>query len=126
MSACLDALSGAGYDGSDDGGIGDVGGSTILGIGGGGSGGGSDFYSGLVQSVTALGTGYLSRRLDIDLYGRAVQAQQPQPQLNTTQSQLLVGAGARGQPTMLNLNALMPFLLVGVAVFVIMKKKGGD
>ncbi|OWQ83839.1 hypothetical protein CDN99_25575 [Roseateles aquatilis] len=120
MSAFLDSLSGAGYDGSDDGGIGDVGGSgTILGIGGGSSGG---YFSGALQSLTALGTGYLSRRLDIDLYGRAVQAQQPQPQLGTTQNQVLVGAGARGQPTMLNLNALLPFLLVGAVVFFVAKK----
>lgn len=121
MSAFLDALSGAGYDGSDDGGIGDVGGSgTILGIGGGS--GGSDYFSGALQSLTALGAGYLSRRMDIDLYGRAVQAAQPQPQLNTTQGQLLVGAGARGQPTLLNLNALMPFILVAAVVLVVVKK----
>lgn len=123
MSAFLDALSGAGYDGTDDGGIGNVGGSgTILGIGGGS--GGTDYFSGVLQSITSLGTGYLSRRMDIDLYGRAVQAAQPQPQLGTTQGQLLVGAGARGQPTMLNLNALMPFLLVAAVVFVVVKKKG--
>jgi len=122
MSAFLDSLSGAGYDGTDDGGIGDTGSSTTLGIGS--SSGVGDFFSGAFQSLTALGTGYLSRRMDIDLYGRAVQAQQPQPQLGTTQGQILVGAGARGQPTMLNLSALLPFLMVGLVVFMVAKKAG--
>lgn len=138
MSAFLDALSGAGYDGSEDGGIGQVGSldnplTTAANAEAGGGGGG--YFSGLMQSVSALGTGYLQKRLDIDLYSRAVGAQ-PQPTLGTTQNGVLIRAAGvpqpggvsqiagRGGATLLNLNALLPYLLVAGAVFFIAKKAG--
>lgn len=139
MSAYLDSLSGAGYDGSEDGGIGQVGSAdnplTMAATAEAGGGGGG-YFSGLLQATTALGTGYIAKRLDIDLYSRAVGAQ-PQPQLGTTQNGVLIRAAGVPQPggisqvsgrsggaTLLNLNALMPYLLVGAAVFFIAKKAG--
>lgn len=132
MGAFLDSLSGAGYDGSEGGGIGDVGGGdNPLTVSATSDGGG--YFSGLMQSMTSLGTGYLAKRMDIDLYSRAVGAQ-AYPTLGTTQNGVLIrGAGVpqpggvtqvAGGSTLLNLNALMPYLLVAAAVFFIAKKAG--
>lgn len=134
MSAFLDSLSGAGYDGTEGGGIGDVGSAdNPLTTPATASSGG--YFSGLLQSATSLGTGYLAKRMDIDLYSRAVGAQ-AYPTLGTTQNGVLIrGAGVpqpggvtqvagRGGQTLLNLNALMPYLLVSGAVFLIAKKAG--
>jgi hypothetical protein len=135
MSAFWDSISGAGYDGTEDGGVGDVGSSDSPPIVGANSGGGGGFWSGALQAATTLGTGYLARRMDIDLYSRAVAAQ-PYPTLGTTQGPLFMGGAgvprpggvnlANGvrQPTLLNLNALMPFLLVGGVVWFIAARKG--
>lgn len=140
MSAFLDALSGAGYDGSEEGGLGQVGSGnvpiTMAATAEAGGGGGAGYFSGLLQSATALGTGYLAKRMDIDLYSRAAGAQ-AYPQLGTTQNGLLIRqagvpqsggvtqvAGRPAGATLLNLNALLPYLLVAGAVFFIAKRAG--
>lgn len=71
MSAYLDSFSGAGYDGSDVGGIGDVGTSYT---------GERPFSeSSAAQMAGSLAFGYLQRRLDIDLT-RRLQGDMPDPQ----------------------------------------------
>lgn len=123
MSAFLDAQTDGGYDGSLDGGIGDTASNWTY-----QASPEPSYFTGALQSLTSLGTGYLARRIDIDLYSRA---QQATPYMQGTQNQLLVsGAGVPrpggiqpvGAPTMLNLNALLPFLLVGGAVFLLARK----
>lgn len=121
MSAFLDALAGSGYDGSETGGIGSVGVAQTDANGGG-------YFSGIAQSMAAIGTGALSKWVDLELYQKAM-GMQPQPNLGTTQNGIFVRqaglptAGAVGAvqnqgATLLNLNALLPFVLVGVAVYV--------
>lgn len=83
MGARLDYLSGAGY-GSEAGTTGDVDGRDAVSDTGGGYFTAGSYGSGLLQSITALGTGYLSRRLDIDL-ARRVEGMQPEVRLPTTQ-----------------------------------------
>lgn len=131
MSAFLDSLSGAGYDGSEDGGIGDVGSADNPTTTSQTSAGGG-YFSGFLQSMTSLGTGYLAKRMDIDLYSR-FQGAQPYPQLGTTQGPLILGGAGvprpggvqmQRQPTLLNLNALMPYLLIAGVVFVIARRAG--
>lgn len=127
MSGYLDALSGAGFDGSESGGIGAVGAMATDASGGG-------YFSGVAQSMAAIGTGALSKWVDLELYRKA-QGMQPMPVLGTTQNGVLIrNAGlpvsgnvgvvqnGTGGQTMLNLNALMPFLLVAAAVFFVAKK----
>lgn len=117
MSAFLDSLSGAGYDGSEAGGIGDVAAGGAVDSNGGG------YFSGALQSLTALGTGYLSRRMDIDLTQR-LYSSMPQPALYGTQGRVLA-VGANGAPlaastaqgTMLNINAMLPYLLIAGVIF---------
>lgn len=130
MSGFWDSYSGAGYDGTEDGGIGDVGASSTPSTGAATTDAGSGWWSGTLQSLTALGTGYLAKSLDIDLYRKA-QAATPYPGLGTTQGQIILGGagvprsgGLTGQqqPTLLNLNALMPYLLIAGVVFFIARK----
>ncbi len=131
MGAFWDSISGAGYDGTEDGGVGDVGSGNSPQVISASSDGGGGFWSGALQVATTLGTGYLAKRMDIDLYSRA-QAAQPYPVLGTTQGPLFMGGAgvprpggvSLGQrpPTLLNLNALLPFLLVGGVVFMLAKK----
>lgn len=131
MGALLDSLSGAGYDGSEEGGVGDVGdGNSPLNISNTSPAQGGGFMSGLFQTATALGSGYVARRMDIDLYTRA-QGAMPYPgQTGTAPGILMGGKGVPGPggtmqtPTLLNLSALMPFLLVGAVVFFVARKAG--
>lgn len=117
MSAFLDSLSGAGYDGTEAGGVGDVAALGAVEANGGG------YFSGALQSLSALGTGYLSRRMDIDLTQR-LYSSMPQPQIYGTQGRVLA-VGANGAPlaattqqgTMLNINALLPYLLIAGAIY---------
>lgn len=125
MSALLDSLTPGGYDGSADGGIGDSSGSYFT--YGGNSSGGGDYFSGLLQNLTALGTGVISRYADIELAKKAI-GTMPYPGLGTTQNPI-GGYGQVGrnpvtgqQYATLNLSAMMPILLVGLAVFFIAKK----
>ncbi|MDN3544657.1 hypothetical protein QWZ02_09375 [Kinneretia asaccharophila] len=134
MGAFWDSISGAGYDGTEDGGVGDVGANDSPQVIAARSDGSGGFWSGALQVATTLGTGYLAKRMDIDLYSRA-QAAQPYPTLGSTQGPLFMGGagvprpggvslGQQRPPTLLNLNALMPFLLVGGVVWFVASKKG--
>lgn len=91
---------------------------------------GGGYVSGSWQALAALGTGYLARRLDVDIATR-VQEAGVLPTLQTTQNGVVlsqvgvpqpggvgavVGTGANGATT-LNLSALLPFLIVGGLVF---------
>lgn len=122
MSAYWDSLSGAGYDGSEGGGVGDIAPTTTATDSNGGG-----YFSGLLQSFSALGTGYLAKRMDIDLYARA-QGAMPYPGQAGVANQLYysgkgvpMAGGPVQQQGWLNLSALMPYLLVGGAVFLIAK-----
>lgn len=95
------------------------------------SDGGGGYFSGAMQALTALGTGYVSKRMDIDIAGR-VQNAGVMPTLRTTQNGVLVqqagipqaggvsavvGQASNGQ-TVLNLSALLPFMIVGGLVWI--------
>jgi hypothetical protein len=127
MSAYLDSFSGAGYDGSDDGGIGAYGivapqtdGASVM------DGVGANYFSGALQTLTSLGTGYLSKRLDVDLQSR-IYGSQPLPRIGTTQNPIpgygTVVRNPQGQQVaQLNLSALMPIVLVGLGAYFIAKR----
>lgn len=125
MSAFLDSMVG-GYDGSDDGGVGDSSGTgyTLTPA----SASGTNYGAGALQSLMTLGTGYLARRLDVDLQQRVTGAM-PLPGLRTTQN----GIGGYGnvvrtpqgqQVAQVNLSAMMPLLLVGLVAFFLAKRGG--
>lgn len=83
------------------------------------------FTSGFLQNLSSLGTGYIARRLDVDLSQRLA-GSGAYPQLRTTQN----GIGGYGQVTQgpggakvaqINLSAVMPLLMVAAVVFVVAK-----
>lgn len=126
MSALLDSLTVGGYDGSADGGIG-TSGYTVYPTVSTGNAAGGDFWSGLLQTSATLGTGYLTRLMDIDLTKKYVNSM-PQATVSGTQNPVQYGAvvKANGQQyATLNLSQIMPLLLVAAVVFVVAKKKGG-
>ncbi len=93
--------------------------------GDGASGGAGQWASGLMQAGVALGTSYLSRRLDIDLQQR-VAGQQPMAYVGGRQETngdhaLIVGsrAGPTAAPARgFDLMSLLPWLaLAGVAIY---------
>lgn len=124
MSAFLDMVSGAGY-GSEVGGQGDVGGGDAT------TGNGGGYFSGLLQTLTTTGTGYLARRIDIDLQ-RRVAGFQPQVALPTTQAGVGVQRANPPQPggvaalagggTVLGLPPWALLVGVGVLVFALTRK----
>ncbi|MFN3812156.1 MAG: hypothetical protein ACK4S6_16245 [Roseateles asaccharophilus] len=121
MGALIDSMTGGGYDGSADGGVGDSSGAIIASNSDAGG-----YLSGALQTLSTLGSGYLSRRLDIDLQKRYYSTM-PMPNLPSTQNGLggygQVVRGPNGQQlATLNLSAIMPLILVGVAVFMFAKK----
>jgi hypothetical protein len=89
---------------------------------------GSSYGVGTLQTLMTLGTGYLSKRLDVDLAHRASGAQ-VMPGLRTTQN----GIGGYGQfvkapggqaVAQLNLSALLPLFLVAGAAWFLATKRG--
>lgn len=127
MSAAIDALAGltgAAYTGGDDyGAIGAMTDSDSV-----QNGIGANYFSGALQTLTSLGTGYLSKRLDIDLHSR-LQGSQPLPRLTTTQNPIggygtVVRAQNGQQVAQLNLSLLAPIVLVGIVAYLIAKKGG--
>lgn len=121
MSALIDSMTTGGYGGysDEDDGVGASSGAYYAGTG-------TNFAAGMFQSLTALGTGYLSKRMDIDLQTRIAGAQ-PYPGLRTTQN----GIGGYGAVTRtptgqsvasFNLSALMPLALVGLVVYFVARK----
>lgn len=83
--------------------------------------------SGWQQTLTALGTGYLSRRLDIDLQERLWGAQ---PQPNMQGSGPMIRTGTNGVPVVstaqAGMSAVLPWLLplglLAVAAVVMMRR----
>ena len=118
MSAFLDALAGATYSGDED--LSEV---TPSAPGGAGYGGSSGFF----QSLTALGTGYLSKRLDVDVQ-RRVQGAQPAPSQAGTGPYVSYRGGGVNEPagsmsiSGLNLAGILPWVLLGVAAFVVLRR----
>jgi hypothetical protein len=90
MDAYLDYVSGASY-GSEVGSPSNVGGDQTVAANGGG------YFSGLLQTMTTLGTGYLARRVDIDLQ-RRLSGSQPVVSLPTTQQGIGVQRANPPQP----------------------------
>jgi hypothetical protein len=89
---------------------------------------GANYFSGALQTLSSLGTGYLSKRLDIDLTNR-IYGMQPLPRLGTTQNPIggygqVVRTPQGQQVAQLNLSALMPLVLVAGLAFLIARRKG--
>ena len=123
MSALLDSLTDGGY-GDSYGSVGPTsdGMSVADGIG-------ANYFSGALQTLTSLGTGYLNKRMDIDLSQR-LYGSQPLPRLGTTQNPVggygtVVRTSQGQQVAQLNLSALAPLLLVGVAAYFIARRAKG-
>lgn len=87
---------------------------------------GSSFFSGALQTLTTLGTGYLSKRLDVDLTKRVYGAQ-AMPRLGTTQNPI-GGYGAvvrtpQGQSVaQINLSTVLPLLGVALVVYMLARR----
>jgi len=132
MSFLDDALGGL-FSGSDD--APSI--SDALLQGGGGSNGpdnadfaaqpsGANYGTGLLQSLTTLGTGYISKRLDVDLQQR-IAGNQPIPGLRTTQNGIggygqVVRTPQGGTVAAVNLSAVMPLILVAAVAFFLAKR----
>jgi hypothetical protein len=99
------------------------------------AGTGNNYFSGLLQTMTTLGTGYLAKRVDIDLQQR-LSGNQPQVALPTTQQGIGVqranppqpggasavaggGGGMFGMPTWAVVAGVAG---VGLVVFMLMRK----
>lgn len=89
MSEFFDYVSGA--VGSEMGGAANVGGIDPT------AGNGGGYFSGLLQQLTATGTGYLARRIDIDLQ-RRLSGSQPEVMLPTTQQGVSIQRANPPQP----------------------------
>lgn len=118
MSARLDYLAGGGQEGYT--GIPDAAVSPV-GVQGG------DWSSGLLQAVTTLGTGYLSKRIDIDL-SRRLYGGMPMPgyEPNGTYPGAFYGPGGaamqRRPAATSSLGGLLPYLIGAAVVFVVLRK----
>lgn len=121
MSAYLDALAGATYDGSDYGTVSQPSDSASV------QGGiGADYFIGALQTLTSLGTGYLSKRIDIDLNSR-VYGGQPIPRVGTTQNPIggygtVVCTPQGQQVAQLNLSLLGPLLMVAAVAWFVARR----
>jgi hypothetical protein len=118
MSAFLDSLTPGGY--------GDVGPTSDAASVN--DGVGANYFSGALQTLTTLGTGYLSKRIDIDLMQRAY-GTQPIPHLGTTQNPIggygtVVRTPQGQQVAAVNLSAVMPLFLVGLVAFFLARRGG--
>lgn len=88
-----------------------------------GSGG---YFSGALQTLTALGTGYLSKRMDVDLTKR-VYGTQSFPRLGTTQNPIggygTVVRTPQGQSVaQVNLSMVLPLVGVALVVFLLARR----
>jgi hypothetical protein len=77
----------------------------------------SGFLSGAMQSAMALGTGYLSRRIDIDLQQRLA-GSQPAAKLQGNQ----VTAAVDGAIAGMRLSTVLPFAVLLVGAYLIFKR----
>lgn len=120
MSALIDSLTGGGFDGTVDGGVGNSSGSYFV-----DAPATPDYTSGALQSLMTLGTGYLARRLDVDLQTRVV-GMQPQVGLRTTQNGIggygRVVKTPQGNVAAINLSAVLPLVVVAVIAFFLAKR----
>ena len=98
------------------------------------TGAATPWFSGALQNLATMTTGALSRWVDIELQAKAA-GLQPQPVLGTTQGPVLLQRAGVPQPggvsaiatqqggaTLLNLNALLPFVLVGLGAWFLARK----
>lgn len=76
-----------------------------------------DYLSGVLQSLTNTGLGYLDRRLDVDLERRLTRA--TEPRIDSTQNP--VNYTVPGQVLGIPTGTLLPLLLVGVVAVVLLK-----
>ena len=76
--------------------------------------------SGFVQVLTALGTGYLARRLDIDLQERAI-GTMPQVSVNGTGPRVGVGNALGGGTDGGGSMGLLTLALLGVGAYLLVK-----
>lgn len=115
------------FYGSELGGPGSVGGNDAT------TGNGGGYFSGLLQQLTTAGTGYLARRIDIDLQ-RRLAGHQPQVMLPTTQQGIGVQRANPPQPggvaaltgsgggSLFGLPSWALLAGVGVAVFLLVRR----
>ena len=75
-------------------------------------------WSGIFQSIASTATGYLDRRIDIDLQSRLVKAQLPERLSDQTRIYQTVPNQVLG----MNLSALLPLLLVAGVALVVLRK----
>jgi len=118
MGALLDSLTEGGYGDTDN---------QVQTLSGSASTGGATF-TGILQQLAATGTGYLSNRLDVDIANR-LYGNQAMPRLNSTQNpQNQYGNVVRtpngGSVAQINLNAVLPLVLVGGLVFFFARRRG--
>lgn len=76
--------------------------------------------SGFAQVLTALGTGYLARRLDIDLQQRAI-GTMPQVSVNGTGPRIGVGNTLTGGSADSGSMGLLTLVLLGVGAYLLAK-----
>jgi hypothetical protein len=76
-----------------------------------------DALSGVLQTITTTGLGYLDRRLDIDLERRLTRATEPRIDSTQTPVNYTVPGQVFGIPT----GTLVPLLIVGVVAVVLLK-----
>ena len=88
----------------------------------------TDYMSGALQTGLALGTSYLSRRIDIDLNGRLVGSQpevyrpsNQRPVLDHADLTTRAVASAGG----IRMGDVLPWAVAGLILWVIFKPKGG-
>ena len=75
-------------------------------------------WAGVFQTMASTATGYLDRRIDIDLQRRLTRAQEPERTTMQTTIRDVVPAQFAG----INLSAMLPLLLVaGVALLLLRK-----
>ena len=130
MSAYYDSQTAGGY-GDTIGSAADVSANGTLG-GYGGSNLGSTWSTGLMQSLTSLGTGYLARRLDVDLQ-RRVSGGMPAPSTTgTAPPQYYGGSGAplAMQPGMAGgvaqivngMGGFLPLAAIGLVAYLVARR----
>jgi hypothetical protein len=89
---------------------------------------GTNFGSGALQALMTLGTGYLAKRMDVDIQQRVTGAQ-PLPNLRTTQNGIggygqVVRTPQGGTVAAVNLSAVMPLIFVAMAAFFLARRGG--
>lgn len=88
----------------------------------------TDYLSGALQNALALGTSYLSRRIDVDIQSR-IAGSQPQPVRPSNQRPITDHADLTTRAVAsaggVRLGDLLPFAVVGLVAWMVFGKKGG-